>query len=241
MVSVGGPDVAEIVSERIDRWVRLYNRGGIAQSEFVARIELLAIHPGFFAHLSRLPSWARRSIEDHSLMTAGHPDDILIIRSYCGPNRSPEETAARQRAERTEVFWAARRIHEHFHPGVPVPVFERVRLIGEVEETIENEGRIVCIGDFEFYLACDHPLVLDTPRGVRTTLSSPRFCNIRRDSDAESDDFMVRDYGREGLMPGPPIESTTEVPPGTDVFVDRSALPELPDEPPGWLFERDAI
>ena len=89
------------------------------------------------------------------------------------------------------------------------------------------DGSVVLFGVEGSCLIRDHPIHCVLPRGERIVTSVIRRAYVKSAGD-ESGDLMQRKYGRSGVFLAENVRTPAEVPPGTEVWVDRSAAAAIP-------------
>jgi hypothetical protein len=219
----------ELGQNRIRRLIQLYVGGGITELELSWQIAECAISPDFFLHLDEIPAKVMQRLREIAAEAQAHPEDYAIIRSVCGSPDFDYETYEREQREVT--YWSARRLREFFYPERPLPEFKPLKLVGVVEDAIELDGTIVIFGEIESSFIRRHPIRLVTPDGRIIVTSASERGFLKQEPDGQSDDPYVQSLGRLGIWLDRAVGSTSEVPPGTEVWVDRTAVQRLPDPP----------
>ncbi len=97
-------------------------------------------------------------------------------------------------------------------------------------DCLEMDGHTFLFGVELSYLIRKHPIHLIGSDGSRKITSVVREEFIKTPQDAESSDPLIRRFGRAGLGLETHIKPA-DTPPGTEVWVDRTAVAELPDTP----------
>jgi hypothetical protein len=206
--------------------ISLYERGIIRREERAHRIAGLALEPGFFGCLAGLPAELIEEVRQIASKPYAHHEDVINGNALYLP-MTEEEWSETRRMERVRAYWSARVLHEHFFPGQPLPRFEPLSLVGAVEDATVVDGSVVIFGvENHFYIRL-HPVRCIQPTGGRivTSVIEERF--VKCPGDEERDSFRSR-FGRYGLFLNANVRSPSEVPPGTEVWVDRSAASDIP-------------
>ena len=215
--------------DRIRRLINLYSRGAITETELSAKIADCAIDSRFFQHLDIVPDAVMTRLRRIAERAPAHPEDCLIIGSYSATAGFDYDSYDRE--QRETAYWAARRLREYFYPDSPMPKFEALKLVGAVDDAIESNGTIVISGDIQSHLIRRNPIHLITPDGRKIVTSSAGLGFIKRDEDQESSDPIIKRYGRHGIYLDQNVKSPLQIPPQSQVWVDRSEVAELPDSP----------
>jgi hypothetical protein len=218
------------VDERIRSLVKLYEKDVITMRELSDQIALWAVYPEFFQHMDLVPSTVISQLQEYAQQAPAHPEDVFILRSDCSTGDFNHDAA---REERERWYWCARRLRQHFFPNLPLPPFEPITLIGGVTESIEVNGVVFIIGEFGSHLVRRNPIHLIPPAGPRIVTSVIGEGFIKRDGDQDSTDTIVRQWGHYGLYLGKNVRSPLETPPGTEVWVDRTAVADVREHPLG--------
>ena len=139
-----------------------------------------------------------------------------------------EEFDALQRRGRQYAYWHARVLRLHFFPDLPHPTFEPIRHLGVVEESTVVDGSVVVLGITNHLIIRDHPIRCIPPSGSLIVTSVVESRYVRMPSDEAVELFFRTNHGRAGLFLGSNVRSPSEVPPGTEILVDRSAARAIP-------------
>jgi hypothetical protein len=228
-------DSSESVEKQLRDLVTRLKRGEITQGELASMASELSLEPKFFDHIGLLPEETIQELRGMGEYASGHPEDVFFILSPVCYSREPtyDEYLEMDKANREARYRVEKRLREYFFPGEPLPAFEPVILAGHVEETIEIDGSIVVFGEeteeSNYFLIRKHPVHLVNPAGNKIITSVTKQEWIRRESDAQSPDAIVRHFGRAGLFLGENVKSAAEIPPKTALWVDRTAVAALPD------------
>ncbi len=222
--------------ERFRTLLKAFKRGVYTIGDAAFAVGQCAIVEDFFDYLDEIPPELLSEIRTNAEHVPGHPEDVLIVASYCG-DATLEELAEQDRKERERRYWSRRLLQQHFYPDRRPEPFEPIRSIGLVEETIEYESEVVVLGDLSDYLVRSHPVQLHPPAMPMLVTRLEGGTRVLRDVERNSDDYVWKRNGRSELVFGPEVRSPDDVAPGTEVFVDRSGLPPLPDEPPAELLD----
>ena len=215
------------VSEQIARWIALYERGIYTHYEMINSISSLAILPGFFESLIWLPHEVVEALRERvSRGMAAHPEDLTNGNAYY-KRMTEDEFRAAQLRERQIAYWNLRLLAFHFYPDRPIPPFEPLKRIGIVSDSIVVEGLVVLFGVDEWYLVREHPIHCVAPSGLRIVTSACQQSFVRSAAD-EVGDYIQQKYGRMGVFLAANVKLPAEVPPGTEVWVDRSAAGPIP-------------
>ena len=221
--------MSEPVDNRIRRLITLYDRGTITKTELSWGISQSATDPHFFEHIDLVPRELMPQLREIAEHAQAHPEDCLMIHSIC--TRPGFDYEAYDREQRETAYWSARRLREHFYPDRPMPEFEPLKLAGLVDDSREKDGSVVIFGDIHSHLIRRNPIHLIAPNGSRIITSATGMGFIKDDRDLNSSDPITRQYGRHGVYLDDNVKSTSDTPPGTEVWVDRTAVAELPDPP----------
>lgn len=216
------------LEKQIRRAIGLFERDVLTVREAADMIAGAALDPEFFDHLEIIPEQLVTELRRLAEHASGHPEDVFHIR--WGGARDAE-VEARYREQRNCIYWSDRRLREYFFPGKPLPAFEPIKLVGVVDESIEVEGEIAVFGEIDTFIMRHNPVICVRPDGTKLVTSLSRCDRVRRDVDLESDDSFVRSYGQVGLFFDNNVQSVADVPPQTEVWVDRTAMSEIPDPP----------
>lgn len=198
------------VERRTTLLVSLYERQIITARELANKLTECAANPVFFEHLGLVPPASIAEFRQIALDAPSHPEDFIIIHG-----------------DRVLYYWGARHLREHFYPELPPPLFEPVKLIGVVREVIERDGSVVIFGRLNSSIIWANPIDLVTPVGNRIRTSVIRQEYIKRECDATSSEWEVREAGQHALFLGKEVKTIADVPLQTEVWVDRSAVAEL--------------
>lgn len=222
-------------SERdFHKLLRFYKRGSYTWQEAIWRFSNLVHSPEFSEHIRLLPEEVLSELRQTGLRAPSHPEDVFILHSYCGPEPTPEYEDFLCK-ERLEWYWTARKLREFFFPGLQLPPFEPVKLIGTVEECAVIEGAVVLFGEFQSWLIRKHPVHCVTPGGQKIPITVVSHGLVKHKHE-DSPDAVIRRYGRPALCLGP--EVSEPMPVGSKVWVDRTAassIPELDQAEPSTL------
>lgn len=218
------------VTNRLRRLVNLFNRGVITEHELTSQIADCATDPDFFRHIDLVPPNVIPRLREIAEHAPAHPEDCLRICSICvGPDFDYE---AFDRSQRNATYWSALRLREFFYPGQPRPEFQPLKFAGVVEEAIERDGSVVIFGDIQSFLIRKNPIQLILPNGSKITTSATDMGFIKLEGVPETSDLMVTRFGRCAVYLDQNVKSPTDIPPKTEVWVDRSHVSILP-EPQG--------
>lgn len=217
------------VADQIRKFLHEYQRGAYTAFDVSTRLGLFAACPEFAELLSEFPENIVKEMREIGMHAPAHPEDSRVIRwgSIAVKNGNDDHDFS----SRLEDYWSARRLREYFYPELPLPEFEPLKFIGDVEETIEWDNHIVILGELSLRFVRNHPVLLDRPSKSRITTSGKYSGRIRMDSDQDSEDPYRRKHGQFGLRLGENVTSVDDVPPGTKVWVDRTAVAEIPPPP----------
>lgn len=219
----------ESVAEQIRKGIRRYERGIYTKLELVGLIAELALDPEFFHHLDLLPRDVLSQLREIAERAPAHPEDCLFI--HAGSYGANFDYEAFDRKQRERGYWSARRLREHFYPNLPMPQFEPLKLAGVVHEAIKVEGSIVIFGDIHTSPIRKHPIHLITPDGCEIITSATATGFVKQDCDLESPDRTTQRYGRHGVHLDENVRSPSDIPRGTEVWIDRTAAAEIPPPP----------
>jgi hypothetical protein len=217
------------VEELVAHVMTLYERGIIRHEERVAMIGGLATRPGFFACLERLPIELVEGLQEMAFGAPAHPEDVFDGIGHVSP-MTKEEFKTHQRQQRLHSYWVRRLLRMHFFPDRPLPPFEPRKRVGVVCDSTVVDGSVVLFGVEHSFLIRDHPVHCVPPSGGLIVTSVIRQGLVRGPGDEAGDAFR-RHYGRHGAFLQANVSSPSEVPPGTAVWVDRSASSEIPPLP----------
>ena len=216
------------IEKHIRRIVELFQRGTVTVREAAPEIAEAAVDPGFFDHLELIPEQLVTELREIAEHAPAHPEDVFHFR--WGLSRS-DDVEARYRNARNHIYWSDRRLREHFFPDKPLPAFEPIKLVGAVEASIEVEGEVAVFGEIDTFIMRRNPVICVRPDGTTLVTSLSRCDRVRRNADLTSDNSLVRSYGQIGLFFDDNVRSVADVPPQTEVWVDRTAMSEIPDPP----------
>jgi hypothetical protein len=103
--------------ERLHRILANYDRGAITEVGVCAHLIDLAGEVGGDAIVPRLPEELLDILRRHPLVSEPppSPNDVLIVESYCGPERSQEEWARIDRERREIAHRGAWALHRALH------------------------------------------------------------------------------------------------------------------------------
>lgn len=202
--------------------VTLYNRGVLCLGEVLNQVADQATRPGFaegLARLDGLPAGALAELMERASNPPEHPEDVLGEFAI-DPSLSAEDAEEADRRMRVRHYWTFRILFEHFAPGRTCPEFEPIRCIGSVTGSSFVDGLLAILGVEHPELIRRHPIRLVTPTGVTIGASLVRRDLVR---DGMSPRLQTR-----CLLLAPDVRSPSEVPPGTEVWIDRSAAAAIP-------------
>jgi hypothetical protein len=217
------------VEELVAHATTLYERGIIRHEEHVGMIGGLATRPGFFECLEGLPPEVVEGLREMAFGAPAHPEDFFDGIGHVSP-MTKEEFKTHQRQQRLHSYWARKRLRMHFFPDCPLPPFEPRKRVGVVCDLTVVDGSVALFGVEHSFLIRDHPVHCVPPSGGLIVTSVVRQGFVRGPGD-EADDAFRRHYGRHGVFLDAKVRSPSEVPPGTEVWVDRSAASEIPPLP----------
>ncbi len=112
-----------------------------------------------------------------------------------------------------------------------MPEFEPLKLAGVVEEAIERDGAVAIFGDIQSFLIRKNPIQLVFPNGMKIITSAIRTGFIKLDRVPETTDPIIERFGRRAVYLDQNVKSPSDVPPKTEVWVDRSHVSVLPSPP----------
>lgn len=213
------------IDARIKSLVSLCERQIIAERSLILHLTYCAAYSQFFDHLELVPERLFPQLREVAQQAPPHPEDssfVLGLGWSTGSDADPYN-----RASREQYYWGSRNLREYFYPGLALPHFELIKLIGVVEEVVELDGSIVLFGDIDTMLVRDNPIELITPFGTKIRTTVIRCESIRRDRDAQSSEWQIREFGQFALILADSIKSIAEAPVGTEVWVDRTAVAEV--------------
>jgi hypothetical protein len=224
------------VGEEIARYLSLHSDCGVLSLiELVNRISALATEPGFFNHIERLPPDVVDGLRRHGANAEAHPEDYVdgfmgLVDSM--PTR--EEFEEMTRRGRARGYWVGRLLREHFFPGLPMPAFETMKLDGTVSDASLVDGAVVILGPPDHFIR-SHPIHLVSPSGgsivtsvIRRDLVPNPAVDVPDGLSGGRVGYFLAQLGRNGLFLDANVRSPAEVPPGTEVWVDRSDAGEVP-------------
>lgn len=213
--------MSEPIANRIRRLLSLFDRGVITRLELTNQIADLAVDPDFFQNIDVLPPDIVLQLCEIAEHAPAHPEDCLIIGSFSvGLNSDHEEY---ERELRIVAYWSALRLREYFYPNLPLPKFEPLKLAGVVEEAIVWDGAVAVLGDIQTYWIRKNPIQLILPNGGTINASASRMIVIRGQSVLDTTEPSVDHIaGRHAVCLDQSVKSPSDIPSGTEVWVDRS-------------------
>ncbi|MCA9146877.1 MAG: hypothetical protein KDB05_29065 [Planctomycetales bacterium] len=200
------------------------NLGRVSSDEAVWLLLECTIDPEFFSHLELLPDDIVTELKSIARNAPSHPEDAEIT-SLAIVHQNADE---HDQGIRVTYYWAARRLREFYYPDDALPPFERIRLIGVISHALVVDGYVVIFGNIDAWFARKHPIRLIAPNGVTTTSSIIGMDNIERSDLPDSMTYIQRKQMCYGLFLADDVQSLLEVPVGTEVWVDRTAVTDIP-------------
>lgn len=218
------------IDDRIRKIIDVFNRQIVTAREAVNCLVDHAAYPEFCDHLGLVPQALISHLRQIALDAPSHPEDFMIIQTVCASESFDTEAHWRNLTE--HYYWGARHLREYFYPELPPPLFEPIKLIGVVNAAMERDGSIAIFGDIDSLVIRNNPIQLVTPDGRRLDTSVIRQDRIKRECDATSSEWYVREHGQNALFLDRRITAIAQVPLQTEVWVDRTAVAEI--HPPVW-------
>lgn len=214
------------------RAVAHYDRGQYTRWECIDSLTGLVFRPGFFDCLGSLPGWA---VDEPSKIASGapaHPEDVINGNVHYAP-MAQEEFDAQRRREREASYWCAKLLRIHFFPNQPLPPFEPILRVGTASESTIIDDTVVLFDEGESFLKHsllirNYPVRCIPPSGNLIITSIVRKDFVESPRDGLSGNPSAKRFDRLGLFLSANIRSPSEVPPGTEVWIDRSAAGEIP-------------
>lgn len=235
------------IKETVRKVLKNHIRGLITTKEIADFVYGFAIRPVFFELLNEMPAPAVESLRRYSTNSESHPEDIdvITIHDYFGKFSEADPEVA-QHNSRTFDYWSLLRLREHFQPGLPPPVFKPVRKIGTVDQSLDRNGSIILLGKIEWQFARQHPILLARPKDDTLAVTVEDWKTLIGKSDdklslwkhAVYDPEFFRDYMDTEYYTthykryhypvfSKKLQSPADAPPGTEVYVDRTAAAEI--------------
>lgn len=230
-VSAAVNEASPPFAKTLERFLCLYEQGVIVDVELERVIASKVFEPDFFNHMDRFPDFVIRYLRDCAARAAGHPEDSqppFVAGAFAFT--SDEEAREYERLRRESNYWIERRLREHFMPCRPLPKFEPVKLLGTINEVFTYEDKITTLDDLNSLLIRDNPVHLVSRDGT-TVITTAESTRVLRDVELASECPVTRQWGRWGLAFGDEISRVEQVPPGTELWVNRSANSEIPPPP----------
>ncbi|WP_435016330.1 hypothetical protein TA3x_003895 [Tundrisphaera sp. TA3] len=192
----------------------LDKRGVFCRGELAYEIAALAPWPGFLECLAGLPADLVEEVREIASKPHAHPEDVINGTALYGP-MTEEEFEEMQRRNQLHAYWLMRILHGLFYPERPMPVFEPITRVGIVSESAVVDGSVVLFGVLNSFIIRKHPVRCVPPSGeVIITSALPRT--------------YAKELDRYGVFLDATVRSPAEVPPGTEVWVDRTAASDIP-------------
>ncbi|MBA4029837.1 MAG: hypothetical protein C0478_02830 [Planctomyces sp.] len=225
------------------KFTNSYARETLTADEVADRVYGFAIRPNFFQLMKELPTPVVESLKTRAAQSKAHPEDIdaLFFPSDWFDNHDGIDSEEAHRIRLTFRYWSFLRLREHFRLDATSLVFEPIRKIGTVSQSLQRHGTTILMGKVDWYFAWRRPIRLVRPKGDILTVtledwklpigyvsSSPHSWE-----DAIYDPDFFREYITTGykryIYPvfSKNLESPADAPPGTEVYVDRSAAAEI--------------
>lgn len=227
------PSLRTKIERQIQRLLRGYTNGIYTWKEIVAQLGGLALSPSFFECVPSLSGEIVSELRRIALHAPSHPEDVLIIHSYCGPLQTEEYEKVLEQ-ERIRCYWSARKLRDFFYPDLQFPPFEVIKLVGTVEECVRIDNSVVLFGEFQEWLIRNHSVHCVAPNGQIVPVTVVNLGKTKHNHE-NSPDSLVRKYGRPSISLDATDLRTEQVPAGSKVWVDRTEAMSMPDVDEGEL------
>ncbi|MBA4029836.1 MAG: hypothetical protein C0478_02825, partial [Planctomyces sp.] len=231
--------MAKSIKEAVQRSTRSYELKLFTADEVVGNIYGFAIRPSFFELVQYLPPALVESLKKLADYAAGHPEDFLDhhwhgSRFECYDGWENDEPNVFRQIKKTMKFWSFLRLREYFQPDASPVVFEPIKRIGTVSQSLERHGSIILLGEISWSPFVSPPIHLVRPDGdtmVVTIEGWKTLTSYRSDSPSSWDDGVYDpDFFREHITSvykrynypvfSKNLQSPADAPPGTEVYVD---------------------
>jgi hypothetical protein len=191
--------------------------------------------------LNKLPLPLVDSLKQLAECSKAHPEDIEAFFFHDWfENYDGVDPEIAKRNGLTIKYWSFLRLREYFQPDSPSLVFEPIRKIGTVSHSLQRHGTTILMGEINWCLARQHPVRLNRPNSDTLTVTlEGRKCLKGYLSSPDSWDDAIYDpeFFREHITSvykrysypvfSNNLQSPADAPPGTEVYVDRTAAAEI--------------
>ncbi len=140
---------------KINEVIKQYEDGMITYGEYINQLAECVLLQNFFEYIELIPDKIIEEFKNFSSLA--HPEDCFTI--FGGTLRRPRnkkeerqwerEWEERDRKSREDAYWISKLLREYFLPDAPEPVFEILKLIGQVEDAVNVDNSVVVFGDFQ--------------------------------------------------------------------------------------------
>ncbi len=213
------------LSEWIDKFLNYYKRNVLTKKELTLKLTDLANHPDFFSHLHKFPEETLADLKEKCKTPYSHPEDISL--DMGGTYMPGTDIEAFRRKKERLLYWGIRRLHEHFYPDQPLPEFEVLKYIGKVDDVRVINGTVAIRGKLSYPRVMDFPLHIRRPDGKEIITS----VTIRESFDENWERTPRSVELRPVLFLDKQVQGASDAPVGSEVWVDRTSIKELPPPP----------
>lgn len=224
-----GASMPRTFAWRVNRLVRDCSYYGklARKNELRFRLVPYAVRPEFFELIDALPGDIVSFLKEFAADSPAHPEDVVI--GYTGAfNMTPDEWDAFEAQDRLKYYWGCRRLREYFYPELQIPEFQLEKCIGNVQAVCDADGDTVLLGDLQDCYIRSNPVEIRQNGESFPIRTGGRTC-VKRESDQQSEDPIIRSHGRAGLIVRFLQAAPDEVAIGAELWVDRTAVRDIPE------------
>lgn len=210
--------------ERVKHLLPRYERGILTWHGYVIELVCCSAYTDL-AELGEFTSAkAMADLRERARNAPAHPEDVAII---SGKTVIPGEALSDWDAQlRLEYYWGCRRLRESFFPELDPPEFEVELFIGTVTEVRHEADRVILVGDVKTHLIRRNSVFLRT----NDAMIPVQFNGVKK-IQADDHNAEAKSVSEWGIIVEIDAHSLPDIAEGTEVWLDRSEVCEIPKLP----------